>query len=155
MNLLELNLSRIDAIFQLETGELRKTVGDHFTTQEKLRIIVIVVYNDLDSFFLFQIIPSVSTAFTGQPLQIPCSSFKVNPLYKKTDPRENPERNSGYAVNISTQESMPINLCPQYYTMLPCFLQVYEARQTGLVTSNTSANNESNFTYVPKPVRHL
>ena len=98
MNLLELNLSRIDTIFQLETGELRKMVGDYFTTQEKLRIIVIVIYNDLDSFFSFQIIPSVSTAFTGQPLQIPCSSLKVNPLCKKTDPRENPERNSGYAV---------------------------------------------------------
>ena len=115
MNLFELNLSRVDTIFQLETGELRKTVGDYFTTQEKLRIIVIVVYNDLDSFFLFQIIPSVSTAFTRQPLQIPCSSLKVNPLCIKTDSTENPERNSGYAVNISTQESMPSNLCPQCY----------------------------------------
>ena len=45
----ELNSSRIEIIFQFETRELRKMVGNHFTTQEKLRIIVIVVNNDQDS----------------------------------------------------------------------------------------------------------
>ena len=46
MKLSESNSSRIEVIFQLETRELRNGVGNHFTTQEKLRIIVIVVYND-------------------------------------------------------------------------------------------------------------
>ena len=49
MKLSESNLSRIEVIFQLETRELRNVVGNNFTTQEKLRIIVIVVYNDHDS----------------------------------------------------------------------------------------------------------
>ena len=57
-------------------------VGNHFTTQEKLRIIVIVVNNDQDSLFLLQKI-SVSTAFRGQPRQTPCSSPKLNLLCKK------------------------------------------------------------------------
>ena len=43
------NSSRIKVIFQLETRELRNVVGNHFATQEKLHIIVIVVYNDQDS----------------------------------------------------------------------------------------------------------
>ena len=42
----ESNSSRIEVIFQLETRELKNVVGNHFTTQEKLRIIVSVVYND-------------------------------------------------------------------------------------------------------------
>ena len=49
MKLSESNSSRIKVIFQLETRELRNVVGNNFTTQEKLRIIVIVVYNDQDS----------------------------------------------------------------------------------------------------------
>ena len=56
MKLFELNLSRIEIIFQFKTRELRKMVGNHFTTQQKLRIIVIVVNNDQDSLFLLQII---------------------------------------------------------------------------------------------------
>ena len=35
----ELNFSRLEIIFQLETRQLRKMVGNHFTTQELLRII--------------------------------------------------------------------------------------------------------------------
>ena len=48
MKLSESNSSRIEVIFQLETRELTNVVGNHFTTQEKLRItiIVIVVYHD-------------------------------------------------------------------------------------------------------------
>ena len=49
MKLSESNSSRIEIIFQLETRELRNAVGNHFTAQEKLRIIVIAVYNDQDS----------------------------------------------------------------------------------------------------------
>ena len=49
MKLSESNSSRIEVIFQLETRELRNVAGNHFTTQEKLRIIMIVVYNDQDS----------------------------------------------------------------------------------------------------------
>ena len=49
MKLSESNLSRIGVIFQLETRELRDVAENHFTTQEKLRIMVIVVYNDQDS----------------------------------------------------------------------------------------------------------
>ena len=70
-------------IFQFETRELRKMVRNHFTTQEKLRIIAIVVNNDQDSLFLVQIISPVSTAFRGQPLQTPCGSPKLNLLFKK------------------------------------------------------------------------
>ena len=49
MKLSESNSSRIEVIFQLETRELRNVVGSNFTTQEKLRIIVTVLYNDQDS----------------------------------------------------------------------------------------------------------
>ena len=49
MKLSESNSSRIEVIFQLETRELKNAVGNHFTTQEKLLIIVMVVYNDQDS----------------------------------------------------------------------------------------------------------
>ena len=84
-----MKLFELEIIFQFETRELRKMVGNHFTTQEKLRIIVIVVNNDQDSLFLLQIISHVSTAFRGQPLQTPSSSSSL----QKADPRENPERN--------------------------------------------------------------
>ena len=40
MKLFELNSSGIEIIFQFETRKLRKMVGNHFTTQDKLRIIV-------------------------------------------------------------------------------------------------------------------
>ena len=80
---MKLNSSRIEIIFQFETRELRKMVGNHFTTQEKLRIIVIVVNNDQDSLFLLQIISPALTAFRGQPLQTPSSSPKLNLLCKK------------------------------------------------------------------------
>ena len=95
MKLFELNPSRIEIIFQFETRELRKIVGNNFTTQEKLRIIVIVVNNNHDSLYLLQIISPVSTAFRGQPLQTPSSSPKLNILCKRTDPRKNRERNPG------------------------------------------------------------
>ena len=79
----KMKLFELEIIFQFETRELRKMVGNHFTTQEKLRIIVIVVNNDQDSLFLLQIISHVSTAFRGQPLQTPSSSPKLNLLCKK------------------------------------------------------------------------
>ena len=55
MKLSESNSSRIEVIFQLETRESRNVVGNHFTTQEKLRIIVISHFRpsavDLNSIF--------------------------------------------------------------------------------------------------------
>ena len=78
-----MKLFELEIIFEFETRQLRKMVGNHFTTQKKLRMKVIVVNNDQDSLFLLQIISHVSTAFRGQPLQTPSNSPKLNLLCKK------------------------------------------------------------------------
>lgn len=69
--------------FSVRTSRIMKKVLQNHLTQEKHRIIVIMVYNDQDSLFLFQVIPCVSTTFRAQPLQNPYSSPKFNLLWKK------------------------------------------------------------------------
>lgn len=61
-------------------------IGNHFTKQEKLRVVIITWH---DWLFLFQIILPISNTFMGQPLQVLCSSRKLNLLSKK-EPKENP-----------------------------------------------------------------
>ena len=66
-----------------------KRLENHFRTQEKLLIIVIVVYNDLDLLSSFQKIIPVSTTFTQDshfrfPAVHPNSIFLKKRTYEKT-----------------------------------------------------------------------
>ena len=66
-------------------------VGNYFTTQEKLRIIVIVVYIDQDSLFSFQIILPALTAFRRQlNFRPPAEHNKLKYYLPKNGPKGKP-----------------------------------------------------------------
>ena len=70
-----------EIICQFKTPEKKwlEILSQHKKT---MHYVVIVVYNDRDPLFSFQIIPPVSTVFREQPLQTPCSSPGLGLLWK-------------------------------------------------------------------------